>query len=307
MKELNMPQFVNNLVSYLIGIKDLSEIYAHNMTITIKQFLEFINVHKLKNKYNSIEDFTLNDIRSLSNSDIYSFIYFLAESHYKTNSRVVKTEHLKTFFNYLFTIKETIFTQPFRKIKTDRKAEEKLPSYLSLDESKRLLNVYADSTKKTDIRNNAIIYLFLNCGLRLSEMSNLNIDDFNFSENKFIIFGKGKKERTGYLNKPTREALKKYLEYRNTLIDITKEDSNALFLSKQYGTYKRLSTSALKKLVNKAYLEAGIFNDSYSTHTLRHTCATLLYKYGNVNIRTIQELLRTFKNRYNCYIYSFAR
>ncbi|MBR2786421.1 MAG: hypothetical protein IKD76_02875 [Clostridia bacterium] len=148
MKKLNMPQFVNNLVSYLIGIKDLSEICAHNMTITIKQFLEFINVHKLKNKYNSIEDFTLNDIRSLSNSDIYSFIYFLAESHYKTNSRVVKIEHLKTFFNYLFTINETIFTQPFRKIKTDRKAEEKLPSYLSLDESKRLLNVYADSTKK---------------------------------------------------------------------------------------------------------------------------------------------------------------
>lgn len=307
MKELNMPQFVNNLVSYLIGIKDLSEIYAHNMTITIKQFLEFINVHKLKNRYNSIEDFTLNDIRSLSNSDIYSFIYFLAESHYKTNSRVVKTEHLKTFFNYLFTIKETIFTQPFRKIKTDRKTEEKLPSYLSLDESKRLLNVYADSTKKTDIRNNAIIHLFLNCGLRLSEMSNLNIDDFNFSENKFTIFGKGKKERTGYLNKPTREALEKYLEYRNTLTNITKEDSNALFLSKQYGTYNRLSTSALKKLVNKAYLEAGIFNDSYSTHTLRHTCATLLYKYGNVNIRTIQELLRTFKNRYNCYIYSFTR
>ncbi|MBE5806621.1 MAG: hypothetical protein E7313_07975 [Clostridiales bacterium] len=69
-----------------------------------------------------------------------------------------------------------------------------------------------------------------------------------------------------------------------------------VFLKKRYGTYNRLSTSTLKKLVNKAYLEAGIFNDSYSTHTLRHTCATLLYKYGNVDIRTIHELLRTFKN-----------
>lgn len=290
MKELKMPHFVKNLVSYLVGIKDLSEIYANNMTVTIKQFLEFINIHKFKNKYNSIEDFTLNDIRSLTNSDIYSFIYFLVESHYKANSRIVKTEHLKTFFEYLYTIKETLFNQPFKKIKTDRKIEQKLPNYLSLDESKRLLAVYADSTKKTDIRNNAILHLFLNCGLRLSEMSNLNIDDFNLSEDKFIIFGKGNKERTGYLNKSTKDALMKYLEYRTNLTN----DTNALFLSKQYGKYNRLSTSALKKLVNNAYKKAEICNDAYSTHTLRHTCATILYKYGNVNIRTIQELLRSF-------------
>lgn len=110
--------FVTDLTNYLIAIKNLSKVYVKNMTITIKQFLEFINIHKLKNKYESIQELTLNDIRSLTNSDIYSFIYFLAESQYKINSRVVKTEHLRTFFDYLFTIQHNLFTEPLKKKST---------------------------------------------------------------------------------------------------------------------------------------------------------------------------------------------
>ena len=112
-EESKIPKFVTDLTNYLIAIKNLSKVYVKNMTITIEQFLEFINIHKLKNKYESIQEITLNDIRSLKNSDIYSFIYFLAESQYKINSRVVKTEHLRTFFDYLFTIQHTLFTEPF--------------------------------------------------------------------------------------------------------------------------------------------------------------------------------------------------
>ena len=120
------PAFLEDLSNYLSAIKNYSAIYIKNMTITIKQFLEFINIHKFKNKYTSIKKVTLNDIRMLSNSDIYSFIYFLAESHYKTNSRIVKIEHLRTFFDYLFRIKHNIFTEPFKKIKNERKVEQKL-------------------------------------------------------------------------------------------------------------------------------------------------------------------------------------
>ena len=176
-EESKIPKFVTDLTNYLIAIKNLSKIYVKNMTITIEQFLEFINIHKLKNKYESIQEITLNDIRSLKNSDIYSFIYFLAESQYKINSRVVKTEHLRTFFNYLFTIKHTLFTEPFKKINSDRKIMKKLPNYLSLDEAKKMINVYANSKYALDIRDNAIIHLFLNSGLRLSELKNLSIDD----------------------------------------------------------------------------------------------------------------------------------
>ena len=125
--ELKIPKFVEEFSNYLIAIRNLSEVYIKNMTVTIEQFLEFINVHKFKNRYNSITKMTLNDIRGLNNSDIYSFIFFLAESHYKNNSRVVKIEHLRTFFDYLFRIEHKIFREPFKKINSERKIEKKLP------------------------------------------------------------------------------------------------------------------------------------------------------------------------------------
>lgn len=400
MNKNNMPQFINDLINYLIGIKNLSAIYVNNMVITLEQFLEFINTHKLKNKYNKIENFTLNDLRAITNSDIYSFIFFLAENHYKLNSRVVKTEHLRTFFDYLFRIKHTIFKEPFKKIKCERKVEQKLPNYLSLEEGQNVLNSYNNcihknnikikailhlfykenykisdivklnisdlntlknnlsielqeyleirneikiksnalfinnsnerisrytianivneplklkynnkkitnssifiknftrkeiddivnnyifNNKITDIRNNAILHLFLNCGLRLSEVSNLNIDDIELNENRFKIFGKGNKERTGYLNENTKKALEDYLSIRK---NITAE-TNSLFLS---NFNKRISATTIRRIVKIAYLLANIDNKTYSVHTLRHTFATLLYRAG-IHIKTIQSLL----------------
>lgn len=128
-----------------------------------------------------------------------------------------------------------------------------------------------------------MIHIFLNCGLRLSEVVNLNVNDINLSENRFSIIGKGNKERIGYLNEPTKKALLDYLEIRNNM----QVKTNALFLS-IYN--KRISEPAVKKIVKRAYTLAGIDKDLYSTHTLRHTCATLLYRNGT-DIKTIQELL----------------
>lgn len=287
MSSIKLPEFIEDMSNYLSGIKNLSNIYIRNLKITLEQFLNFINVHKFKEKYDSIENMTLNDIRSLSNSDIYSYIYFLAENKYKVNSRVVKIEHLRTFFNYLYTIQHKIFRQPFKKLKTERKIEEKLPKYLSLSESKKLLNVYANSDKPEDLRNNAIIHLFLNSGLRLSELANLNILDLNIKEKSFLIFGKGNKERIGYLNDITIKVLEKYLEYRNTIAGANSKHDKALFLSNQN---KRLSVTRIKEIILKAYELAGLDERGFSTHTLRHTCATLLYRNGT-DIKVIQELL----------------
>lgn len=282
-EERKIPKFVTDLTNYLIAIKNLSQIYVKNMTITVEQFLEFINIHKFKNKYSSVSELTLNDVRSLSNSDIYSFIYFLAESQYKINSRVVKIEHLRTFFNYLFTIKQSIFTEPFKKINSERKIEKKLPNYLSLDEAKKMITVYANSTNKIEIRDNAILHLFLNSGLRLSELKNLNIDDLDLKNNKFSIMGKGNKERTGYINDITRKALDEYLKIRETFNPKTK----TLFVSR-YGL--KMSSTSIEKIVKRAYKLAEIDDEDYCVHTLRHTCATLLYRNG-IDIRTIQEIL----------------
>ena len=283
--ELKIPKFVEEFSNYLNSIRNLSEVYIKNMTVTIEQFLEFINVHKFKNRYNSITKMTLNDIRGLNNSDIYSFIFFLAESHYKNNSRVVKIEHLRTFFDYLFRIEHKIFREPFKKINSERKIEKKLPNYLSLAEAKNLIKIYANSEDPIKIRDNAMLHIFLNCGLRLSEIKNLNLDDINLKDDRFTIIGKGNKERTNYLNDITKEALLKYLNIRDNSHD--KGRNNPLFLT-DYGF--RMSVTTIKKIVKRAYRKANLDENIYSVHTLRHTCATILYKAG-CNIRTIQELL----------------
>lgn len=283
--ELKTPKFVEEFANYLVAIRNLSQVYITNIKVTIEQFLEFINIHKFKNRYDSINEMSLNDIRSLNNSDIYSFIFFLAESHYKNNSRVVKIEHLRTFFDYLFRIEHSIFREPFKKINSERKIDKKLPNYLSLEESKRLIDLYKDSTNPIEIRDSAMLHIFLNCGLRLSEIRNLNLEDIDLYDDKFTIIGKGNKERTNYLNDITKEALLKYLEIRDTSHD--KARGNPLFLT-AYGL--RMSDKTIKMIVKRAYKKSGLDEKVYSVHTLRHTCATILYKAG-CDIHTIQKLL----------------
>lgn len=283
----NTPTFITDFSNYLIAIKNFSTIYVKNMAITIQQFLNFINAHKFHNKYDSIKRITLNDLRTLTNSDIYSFMFFLAENHYKTSSRITKTEHLRTFFDYLFRIQHTIFKEPFKQIKREKKQYLQLPNYLSLEESKKLLKQYSNSTNETEIRDNAILHFLLHCGMRISEIKNLNISDLNLHNDTFIIKGKGNKERTGYLNKTTKDALLKYLEIRKNLKTKYLKDKDALFLVRG-GT--RISTRRIEKIVDKAYEKTGIDNKVYTVHTLRHTCATMLYRAG-IDIKIIKELL----------------
>ena len=149
----------------------------------------------------------------------------------------------------------------------------------------KMIDLYDDSTDPIEIRDKAILHLFLTSGLRLSELKNLNIEDLDLDNKKFSIIGKGNKERTGYLNDMTKEALIDYLKVRDTLI--SKKSNNTLFLSR-YGT--KMSSTAIEKIVKRAYKRAKIKYDNFCVHTLRHTCATLLYRNG-IDIKTIQELL----------------
>lgn len=152
-------------------------------------------------------------------------------------------------------------------------------------EAKNLIKIYANSEDPIKIRDNAMLHIFLNCGLRLSEIKNLNLDDINLKDDRFTIIGKGNKERTNYLNDITKEALLKYLEIRDTSHD--KARGNPLFLT-AYGL--RMSDKTIKMIVKRAYKKSGLDEKVYSVHTLRHTCATILYKAG-CDIHTIQKLL----------------
>lgn len=287
MNEKVYPEFVEDIKNYLIGIGNYSKVYVTNLIITVTQFLNFMNEYKFDYKYNSIDEMTENEIRSLSKSDIYSFIYYLADNHYKEGTRILKLEHLRTFFDYMYRIKRSLFKEPFKEIKREKRISSVLPKYLSIEESAKLLNVYKNGSKENEIRDYAMLNIFLCCGLRLSEIQTLKISNINFNENKFTIIGKGNKERMCYLNKQTKKAILRYLEVRNLKNNIEKKDTDILFLSK-YG--KKMNVSSIKYLVKTALERANIDSSVYSVHSLRHTCATLLLKNG-IDIKIIKEIL----------------
>lgn len=281
------PSFVNEINDYLIGIGNHSKLYVENIITTIMQFLEFINTYKFNEKFDSLDKMTTNDIRSLSKSDIYSFIYYLADKDYKEGTRILKLEHLRTFFDYMYRIKRNLFKEPFKEIKREKRCSYRLPNYLSLEDAKKVLQVYENGNSELEIRNYAMLNVFLTCGLRLAEITNIRITNINFNENKFTIIGKGNKERMCYLNETTKNAILRYLEFRNNIQVKNKKDSNILFISRNRN---KISREAIKKLVKIAYTKAGLDSSDYSVHTLRHTCATLLIK-GGTDVKIVKEIL----------------
>ena len=167
---------------------------------------------------------------------------------------------------------------------------KRLPRYLTLDESEKLLTVtQKDENNPNKERDFAIITLFLNCGMRLSELVGINIPDINFETSKLTVIGKGNKERSIYLNNSCVSAIKDYLAIRpNNAKHDRKNSEKALFLSKNK---QRISKRTVEYIVRKELMRAGFDTTKYSTHKLRHTAATLMYKYGKVDIRALQELL----------------
>ena len=189
------------------------------------------------------------------------------------------------FFKYLTQKTKMLDVNPAQDLETP-KLDKRIPKYLSLEESKRLLNVVNNSDRNKE-RDYAIITLFLNCGMRLSELVGINIKDIDFSEEKLTVIGKGNKERTIYLNKACMKAINDLLLVRPH--EGVKSDSrDALFLSERK---ERISNRTVQYIVKQELLKAGLDVNKYSVHKLRHTAATLMYQYGNVDIRALQELL----------------
>ena len=131
-----------------------------------------------------------------------------------------------------------------------------------------------------------MITLFLNCGMRLSELVSIDIDHIKFDDSLLTVIGKGNKERTIYLNKACINAIKDYLSVRP--FDDGIIDKKALFLSERR---ERISNRTVQYIVEKELRAAGLDTTKYSVHKLRHTAATLMYKYGNVDVRALQEIL----------------
>ena len=243
-----------------------------------------------------LEDITLDDVDAsflsgVTRSEVYAvFNYLVNERGNKVCARARKLSSLKSFYKYL-TVTEKLFeNNPVRDIETPKQSQ-KLPKYLTLDECVLLLETVASDTESaTRDRDFAMVTLFLNCGMRLSELVGINTTDIDRNMTAVRVTGKGSKERMIYLNDACKSALLAYLPVRAAMADrILPEDKTALFLSTRRN--QRISQKTVQYIVYKYLDMAGLGHKKLSTHKLRHTAATLMYQSGNVDVRVLKDIL----------------
>lgn len=289
-----IPQFLNDYLNYLSTIKGCSNATLVAYTMDLSLLLKFLKMHKglipsektLKLEEIPINDLTIETLKTLDLKDLYAFISYLGTQRANGNyAKARKIAAIKSLFKYLSTKAKVLTIDPTLEMESP-KLSRRTPVYLTLDESKTLLDA-TTSRHKHSIRDHSIITLFLNCGLRLSELCSINISDMK--SDTLSVVGKGNKERTIYLNKASLRAIYRYLPIRNEAMEkIHAEDKDALFIS---GKYRRINKRTVERIVKKHIGSAGLNKDKYTPHKLRHTSATLMYKYGNVDIRSLQEIL----------------
>lgn len=288
------PDYLNSFLDYSITILNKSSNSIKEYNYDIAMFLKFIKIRfKLTNETDfsliTINDIHISVIKKIQLEDIHAFISYLATTlRSKPATRARKCSTIRIFFKYLSQKEKLIDSNPAQNLETPKK-EKRMPKYLSLDESKKLLAVSSDEDDNRNAKRDfAIITIFLNCGIRLSELVGLNIKDITFTECKLNVIGKGNKERTIYLNKACMNAIDDYIKNSRPKSGIQYNSKDALFLSERK---ERISNRTVQYVVKKELNKAGLDTNKYSVHKLRHTAATLMYQYGNVDIRALQELL----------------
>ena len=289
------PEFINSFLDYSATILNKSPNTIKEYNYDLVMFLRFIKIHfNLTDEVDfskiPVKDISIETIKKITLNDIHAFLSYMAvELKSKSATRARKASTIRIFFNYLSQKAYLIEINPAQNLETP-KLDKRLPKYLNLEESKKLLQVTANEDNRNSQRDYAIITLFLNCGMRLSELVGINLQDIDFEESRLNVIGKGNKERTIYLNKACIKALKDYIDTRPKQgVKVDKQNSHkALFLSERR---ERISNRTVQYIVDKELRAAGLDTSKYSTHKLRHTAATLMYQYGNVDIRALQELL----------------
>ena len=227
-------------------------------------------------------------VKSVTTLEILEFLVYMAnERHNSTASRARKLSAIKMFFKYMTSVEKILEKNPAADIESPKR-KASLPKYLSESESISLLtSVLEDSESHTKERDFCMITLFLNCGMRLSELVGINLSDIDRELRSLRVLGKGNKERIVYLNDACRSALSAYLERRTRGLDMVK-DKNALFLSR---LGKRISNKTVQWVVYKYLDAAGLEYKHFSVHKLRHTAATLMYQEGGVDVLALKEIL----------------
>lgn len=278
----DIPELLKEFLGYLSAVKGKSQNTVIGYKTDIKLFLKYIKMTKLK-LHKELDEISISDIdeefiKKIRLGDLYSFINYITIKRDNSNyARARKTAAIRSFYLYLETKAKVIKDNPARELETP-KINKRHPVYLTLEESRELLSSIDGRNKERDY---AIIVLFLNCGLRLSEL--VSIDISKIKGDILTVIGKGNKERTVYLNSACIRAINQYMAVRSK-----DKGTDALFLSER-GT--RINKRTVEILVKKYMGKAGLYKEKYTPHKLRHTAATLMYKYGNVDIRALQQIL----------------
>ena len=290
------PQILREFLIYHETIKGQSPLTISEYYLDLRMFLRFIKLMRNDMPINTdletinIKDVDLNFIRSIDTSEIVDFLSYLANDRainpenpapdygISASARARKLSAIKSFYKYLTVRTKQLTENPVADLEYP-KLRKSLPKYLTMEQSAALLQAVSGPNEKRDY---AILMLFLNCGIRRSELVGLNLTDVY--EDRIRVVGKGNKERFVYFGSACRKAIDAYIPIRNKQV-LT--DNKALFGSRDNN---RISVTAVHRLVKKALMQAGLDSTQFSAHKLRHTAATMMLS-GGVDVKTVQEVL----------------
>ena len=282
-----LPYFAEDFMVYMESIKGKSgnttKEYRYDLLMFFRCMKQRKRLVSEAVPFDEIDvgDFPLAQLKSVNLSDLYAFLNYLnTDRGDKPATRARKVACLHSFFKYATQKANILDENPAAELESP-KLSRRLPKYLELEESQDLLDSVDGEFEE---RDTCILTFFLNCGMRLSELVGINVTDIR--ENTLTVVGKGDKERTIYLNDACLHALAQYMAVRPNIQD--RNGRKPLFVSKRK---KRISPNTVQYTVKKYIMKAGLDPRKYSVHKLRHTAATLMYNYGNVDIRALQEIL----------------
>lgn len=296
MEKFVKPLILIDYLNYLKSIKGLSVSTIKEYEYDLMMFIEFEIIRKIYSgdKDSYLKNFNFTKINSyidskffeqMSMQDFYAFLSYLDnDKNDSATTRSRKISAIKSFYKYMYNEIEIIDTNNATKL-TNPKISQRQPVYLTLAETEVLLNeINKEKNEFLRSRDLAMVFTFLTTGMRLSELVSIDLSDVN--KDSFNIIGKGNKERTVYLTKNCLDLINSYIIIRS---DYLKDDNiNALFISTRKN---RISNRAVQATIDKYLKKSGFDTSIYSTHKLRHTAATLMYKYGDVDIRALKDIL----------------
>ena len=284
-----LPLFFCDYLTYLDVIRGKAKRTVAEYCNDIGLFLRWLHCTQNRRPVSEcadvvLSDVTVSELEAVTVSVLYDYIRYLRDVRGNTPRSVSRRlSAVRSLFKYLTKTKGMLKSDPCQNLELPS-VKKALPRFLTLEESRRMLESAEEAPSYDMLRDYAIVTLFLNCGFRLSELVGMNVGDVDFFNRQIRVLGKGSKERIVYLNDACLSALQSYLESREN----PPEEPNALFLSRNH---RRISRRRVQQIVENTLTASGLAGRGLSTHKLRHTAATLMYQHGNVDTLTLKEIL----------------